>query len=187
MNNYRPTSVISTIAKVMEKIAHNQLYLYLQNENILCPSQHGFRRGHSGVARGLACHAEHDLNFFKPKFFLTIFFLHENDEMPSHVICHPRKQLKRSKFPTFERSLTCKQAKVYLPNRRLEHDFFWVIMPVFVMLLRLEHDFLSIFNAYHWLECSRCMRSSLNESLKSCSAEIAGHCKSKALLFYKYS
>ena len=35
MNNYRPISVISTIAKVMEKIAHNQLYLYLQNENIL--------------------------------------------------------------------------------------------------------------------------------------------------------
>ena len=50
-----------------------------------------------------------------------------------------------------------------------------VIMPVFVMLVHLEHDFLSIFNAYHWLECSRRMRSSLNELLKSCSAEIAGH------------
>ena len=49
MNNYRPISVISTIAKVMEKIAHNQLYLYLQNENILSPSQHGFRQGHSTV------------------------------------------------------------------------------------------------------------------------------------------
>ena len=47
MNNYRPISVISTIAKVMEKIAHNQLYSYLQNENILSPSQHGFRQGHS--------------------------------------------------------------------------------------------------------------------------------------------
>ena len=33
----------------MEKIAHNQLYLYLQNENILSPSQHGFRQGHSTV------------------------------------------------------------------------------------------------------------------------------------------
>ena len=49
MNNYRPISVISTIAKVMEKIAHNQLYLYLQNENILSPSQHGFRQGYSTV------------------------------------------------------------------------------------------------------------------------------------------
>ena len=49
MNNYRPISVISTIAKVMEKIAHNQLYLYLRNENILSPSQHGFRQEHSTV------------------------------------------------------------------------------------------------------------------------------------------
>ena len=49
MNNYRPISVISTIAKVMDKIAHNQLYLYFQNENILSPSQHGFRQGHSTV------------------------------------------------------------------------------------------------------------------------------------------
>ena len=45
MNNYRPISVISTIAKVMEMIAHNQLYLYLQNENILSPSQHGLDKG----------------------------------------------------------------------------------------------------------------------------------------------
>ena len=54
MNNYRPISVISTIAKVMEKIAHNQLYSYLQNENILSPSQHGWihgwiQQGHSTV------------------------------------------------------------------------------------------------------------------------------------------
>jgi hypothetical protein len=41
--------VISTIAKVMEKVAHNQLYLYLQDENLLSTSQHGFRPGHSTV------------------------------------------------------------------------------------------------------------------------------------------
>ena len=28
----------------------------------------------SGVARGHACHAEHDLNFFKPKIFLPNIF-----------------------------------------------------------------------------------------------------------------
>ena len=49
MNNYRSISVISTIAKVMGKIAHNQLYSYLQTENILFPSQHDFRQGHSTV------------------------------------------------------------------------------------------------------------------------------------------
>ena len=49
MNNYRPISVISTIAKVLEKVAHNQLYLYLQDENLLSTSQHDFRPGHSNV------------------------------------------------------------------------------------------------------------------------------------------
>ncbi|CAB4020519.1 Hypothetical predicted protein [Paramuricea clavata] len=49
MNNYRPISVISTIAKVMEKVAHNQLYLYLQDENLLSTSQQGFRPSHSTV------------------------------------------------------------------------------------------------------------------------------------------
>jgi hypothetical protein len=33
----------------MEKVAHNQLYLYLQDENLLSTSQHGFRPGHSTV------------------------------------------------------------------------------------------------------------------------------------------
>jgi hypothetical protein len=37
--------VISTVAKVMEKISHNQLYLYLQDENLLSTSQHSFRPG----------------------------------------------------------------------------------------------------------------------------------------------
>jgi hypothetical protein len=47
MNNYRPIYVISTIAKVMEKVVHDQLYLYLQEEDLLSNSQHGFRPGHS--------------------------------------------------------------------------------------------------------------------------------------------
>ena len=47
MNNYRSISVISAITKVMEKIAHNQIYSYLQNENMLSPALHGFRQGYS--------------------------------------------------------------------------------------------------------------------------------------------
>ena len=49
MNNYRPISMISTIAKVMEKVAHNLLYLYLQDGALLSTTQHGFRPGHSTV------------------------------------------------------------------------------------------------------------------------------------------
>ena len=69
--------------------------------------------------------------------------------------------------------LACRQVVLYPPNRGLEHDFFGEIMPVFVMLMALEHDFRIISNAYHWLECSRRMRNSLDGLRKSCSPEIA--------------
>ena len=47
MNNYRPISIISIIAKTMEKLVHKQIYSYLQHNNILIEAQHGFRPLHS--------------------------------------------------------------------------------------------------------------------------------------------
>ena len=38
MDNYRPISVISIIAKIMEKLVHSQLYSYLERFNILQPN-----------------------------------------------------------------------------------------------------------------------------------------------------
>ena len=49
MDNYRPISVISVIAKTMQKLVHNKLYSYLQQSNILTSTQHGFRPFHSTV------------------------------------------------------------------------------------------------------------------------------------------
>jgi hypothetical protein len=49
MDNYRPISVISVIAKTMEKLVHNQLYSCLQQSNVLTSTQHGFRPFHSTV------------------------------------------------------------------------------------------------------------------------------------------
>ena len=49
MDNYRPISIISVIAKTMEKVVHNQVYSYLQRANILTNAQHGFRPLHSTV------------------------------------------------------------------------------------------------------------------------------------------
>ena len=43
--NYRPVSLLSKFSKVYEKILHSQLYNYF--ENILFPSQCGFRKGYS--------------------------------------------------------------------------------------------------------------------------------------------
>ena len=47
MNNYRPISVISIIAKTMEKLIYNQLYEYFIKNDMLTNSQHGFRPNHS--------------------------------------------------------------------------------------------------------------------------------------------
>ena len=47
MSNYRPISVISIVARIMEKLIHNQIYEYLIKSNLLSISQHGFRPLHS--------------------------------------------------------------------------------------------------------------------------------------------
>ena len=50
MNNYRPISIISIMAKTMDKLVHKQIYSYLQHNNILIEAQHGFRPLHSNVS-----------------------------------------------------------------------------------------------------------------------------------------
>ena len=49
LNNYRPISVISVMAKVFERIVHDQLYAYLEEHNIICKYQSGFHAIHSAV------------------------------------------------------------------------------------------------------------------------------------------
>ena len=49
MNNYRPISVISVVAKVFERITYGQVYAYLSEHSIISKSQSGFRSIHSTV------------------------------------------------------------------------------------------------------------------------------------------
>ena len=49
LDNYRPKSIFQVIAKTKEKLEYNQVYSYLQRENILRNAQHGFRPLHSTV------------------------------------------------------------------------------------------------------------------------------------------
>ena len=41
--NYRPFSVLSVVSKLIERVVLNQLYEYLNNNNLLTESQSGFR------------------------------------------------------------------------------------------------------------------------------------------------
>ena len=47
MNNYRPISILPTLSKIFEKVVHNQLYSYLEQNNILASCQYGFRNKRS--------------------------------------------------------------------------------------------------------------------------------------------
>ena len=49
LNNHRPISVISVAAKVFERIAYDQLYAYLEQHDIICKYQSGFRAIQSTV------------------------------------------------------------------------------------------------------------------------------------------
>ena len=48
-NNYRPISVLPVVAKVFEKLIYDQVYYYLNENNILSQFQSGFRSGNSTV------------------------------------------------------------------------------------------------------------------------------------------
>ena len=47
VNNYRPISIIPILAKVLESIVHDQVYEYLESNNILKEEQAGFRPNRS--------------------------------------------------------------------------------------------------------------------------------------------
>jgi len=47
VTNYRPISLLSNFAKILEKIVHKKLSFFLESNNLLSKYQFGFRRGHS--------------------------------------------------------------------------------------------------------------------------------------------
>ena len=49
VGNYRPVSLLPLSSKIIEKIDHNRLLSFLEENNILDPNQGGFRKGHSTV------------------------------------------------------------------------------------------------------------------------------------------
>ena len=49
VQNYRPISLLPLPGKILEKLVHQLLSAYLENNSLLAKEQHGFRRNHSTV------------------------------------------------------------------------------------------------------------------------------------------
>ena len=49
LNNYIPISLLSVFSKIIEKIMHQRLYIFLQENNIICRSQYGFQKNKSTI------------------------------------------------------------------------------------------------------------------------------------------
>ena len=47
LSNYRPISVLLAFSKILERVIYNRMVHYLDNYNILCHQQFGFRKGYS--------------------------------------------------------------------------------------------------------------------------------------------
>ena len=72
-NNYRPIAIISTIAKLLEKVVHTKLSNYLENDCLIHPHQFGFRGNHS-VDHALMLFSNNILHSKNKNLFnLTIF------------------------------------------------------------------------------------------------------------------
>ena len=55
LGNYRPISIISAIARIFEKLIYNQLYEFLQRNEVLGNHQWGFRSLHSTALALIDC------------------------------------------------------------------------------------------------------------------------------------
>ena len=64
-NNYRPISVIPVVAKIFEKLVHEQLYNYLNDNDLLANCQSGFRSLHSTLKALLEATENWSLNINK--------------------------------------------------------------------------------------------------------------------------
>ena len=73
LNNYRPISVISVIAKVFERIIYDQLYNFLTNEDIISNHQSDFRSLHSTVTALLEATDDWAFNTDRGNFNAVVF------------------------------------------------------------------------------------------------------------------
>ena len=70
--NYRPISILSTIARIFEKLLYTQLYQFLTDNDILDNKQWGFRSLHTTAFALINCSNEWLINIYQGKMSSTV-------------------------------------------------------------------------------------------------------------------
>ena len=73
ISNHRPISVFPVVSRLFEKLVHDQLYTYLNSNNLISSGQSGFRSFHSVLTCLLKCTNNWYLNIDKGKYTSVSF------------------------------------------------------------------------------------------------------------------
>ena len=113
LNNYRPISVLPTVARIFEKLLYEQLHKYFTDNEILGKTQWGFRSLHSAALALNNCTSDWLLNIDRGNVNTVVFL---DIKKAFDTIDHPILLNKLEKY-----GICCKELlffKSYLTNRK---------------------------------------------------------------------
>lgn len=89
-DNYRPISLTSIVCQVMEHVVVSNIMEFAENNNILVPEQHGFRRRRSCETQllGLMDEITHDLQAGKQTDLVVLDFAKAFDKVNHSLLVH---------------------------------------------------------------------------------------------------
>ena len=90
IENYRPISLLPSISKIFERIVFDQLYKYLDSNNLLYKSQYGFRKKHSTEMASLELidRIYHDLDNKKIPIAIFLDLSKAFDTLDHNILLH---------------------------------------------------------------------------------------------------
>ena len=113
VNDLRPISLLPLPGKIMEKIICNRLQNYMQEQDLLCPFQHGYRKNHStqtAIGKHLSTIVFNTINN-SPTYCLYLDYKKAFDTISHKIMLKKLAALGLS-------DLTCQWFKSYLVNRK---------------------------------------------------------------------
>lgn len=117
LSNYRPVAIVPVFSKIIEALIGKQLMQFLENNDLLCKEQFGFRKG-LATTHAIISLVEKILNCYEKKYFAAVTFcdLSKAFDRVSHSILLKKLQyynVKESAFKFFESYLKGRKQYVF--------------------------------------------------------------------------